>query len=779
MKFSGKAFLCGLVFLAATLLLAFDSPAWGAVAIDPFNPSIVYATSSSGVIKSTDGGTTWRQLGCCAGGITAIAIDPQHPQNIYVASYSGIYKSTDGGERPDGEEAPWSLTTSTYPPETADTLTIDPVVPTTLYGKSGPFVRKSTDSGRTWTTINSGLPALDFPPGTAPVVVDPLNHNTLYTALTVCAGSCDARVYKSVDAGNSWVAVSPSLQAGGCCASVNDLAINPVVTSTLYAGTADIEGAGGGVFKSIDGGMSWQLLDSGLGGVSIVKLDPQFPNVVYGVEDWGNNPLVKSADGGLQWEAVGAGLPFSYRDQVYIRSVAVASRDSLTLYADAFDSSTSSWKVFRSTDGGANFALVFPSGSNLMPAINSISPSSAIAGSAGFNLTVSGSNFVGASVVRWNGQDRPTTLQNGLLVASIPASDIAGVGTAQVTVFTPGPGGGTSDVRIFNITTVPRASITNISPATVQAGGSAFTLTVNGSGFLPGGVSVLTWNGSPRSTTVLTGAILQASITASDIAAPGTAQVAVFNTGVGGGASAPVPLTISLTPPPVAYNDGTVNGASFAPRAAIAAGSIASVFGANLIGSSSESLTVKLNNIKVPIFAVSPGQINFQVPWELAGQSQASLTVTTNGLTSSPVTVSLAPLAPGIFSTSATGSGQGSVLIANTAFIAAPVGALPGSRPVARGDSISIYCTGLGPVTNQPPMGLVASGSPQSVTVTTPLVKIGGITVPAAFSGLAPGIVGLYQVNVQVPTAVAPGSEVPVSLLMGDSISNTVTIAVQ
>ena len=200
------------------------------------------------------------------------------------------------------------------------------------------------------------------------------------------------------------------------------------------------------------------------------------------------------------------------------------------------------------------------------------------------------------------------------------------------------------------------------------------------------------------------------------------------------------------------------------------------MFGSNLGGS--PGVTVKLNNITAPIFAASATQINFQVPWELAGQAQASLTVTTGGLTSTPVTVSLAPQAPGIFSTNASGNWPGSYSDREHGVHRAAGRSIPGSHNVVRGDFISIFCTDLGAVTNQPPTGVVASGSP-SATFVTSLVEIGGDTVPAASSSLAPGFVGLYQVNVQVPTTTVPGNEAPVSLLMGDTASDTVTIAVQ
>jgi len=117
-------------------------------------------------------------------------------------------------------------------------------------------------------------------------------------------------------------------------------------------------------------------------------------------------------------------------------------------------------------------------------------------------------------------------------------------------------------------------------------------------------------------------------------------------------------------------------------------------------------------------------------------------------------------------------------LIAGTSLLAAPTSA--GRRPALRGETISIYCTGLGAVSNPPATGLAAAAAdPFSVTTSTTTVTIGGLVAQVSFSGLAPGAVGLYQVNVQVPTGAPAGDAVPVTLTIGGATSNTVTIAVQ
>ena len=112
---------------------------------------------------------------------------------------------------------------------------------------------------------------------------------------------------------------------------------------------------------------------------------------------------------------------------------------------------------------------------------------------------------------------------------------------------------------------------------------------------------------------------------------------------------------------------------------------------------------------------------------------------------------------------------------------AAASGSIPGAaaRPARKSEFITIYCTGLGDVSNRPASGVAASGSSLSMTTANPTVAIGGIAAPVSFSGLAPGFVGLYQVNVQVPDSAASGNNVQLILNIGGLPSNTVTIAVQ
>jgi 6-phosphogluconolactonase len=102
------------------------------------------------------------------------------------------------------------------------------------------------------------------------------------------------------------------------------------------------------------------------------------------------------------------------------------------------------------TSNASNFSVIAGAGTGLT--ISLLAPSCAPAGEP-LQLSVVGTNFMASSVVRWNGSDRPTTMDaSNSLVAQISASDVATAGTAAITVFNPGTGGGTSSPSTFTIT---------------------------------------------------------------------------------------------------------------------------------------------------------------------------------------------------------------------------------------------------------------------------------------------------------------------------------------
>jgi uncharacterized protein (TIGR03437 family) len=245
---------------------------------------------------------------------------------------------------------------------------------------------------------------------------------------------------------------------------------------------------------------------------------------------------------------------------------------------------------------------------------------------------------------------------------------------------------------------------------------------------------------------------------------------------------------------PNVFDNGVVNGASFTPFGKpghpTAPGSIVSIFGTNFASSLVQASTIPLstsmggvsvtfNDLPVPLYVVTSGQINAQLPAALTG-STATIVVTNSAGSSAPKTIQIAQFSPAIFTSNLQGTGQGIVVFAldPTKFAAMPS---PNSKPATAGDFLTIYANGLGPVTPAVPDGTAAPDTPPlATTTTTPVVTLGGKTCQVLFSGLVPDLVGLYQINIQVPSGVAAGAAVPLQISMGGvTSSNLVTIAVQ
>ena len=203
--------------------------------------------------------------------------------------------------------------------------------------------------------------------------------------------------------------------------------------------------------------------------------------------------------------------------------------------------------VTNPAPGGVSASVLFTI-DNPSVAITSISPTSAIAGGAAFTLTLNGSGFVSGSVVKFNGIPKVTTFtSNTQLSVAIAAADIATAGMVDVIVTNPAPGGTSSSASFTINNSAPKVSL--LSPSTAVAGSAAFTLTVNGAGFVSG--ADVQFNGSSRTTTFISTTQITAAILESDIATAGAANVTVTNPAPAIGPSAPQVFTISSPDNPV------------------------------------------------------------------------------------------------------------------------------------------------------------------------------------------------------------------------------------
>jgi minor extracellular serine protease Vpr len=252
----------------------------------------------------------------------------------------------------------------------------------------------------------------------------------------------------------------------------------------------------------------------------------------------------------------------------------------------------------------------------------------------------------------------------------------------------------------------------------------------------------------------------------------------------------PFQFTAFILPQPAITQGQILDNAIFQPT--VAPGSIAAIKGSNLmdpdllintaqgydlIPSVLTSFPLVLDGVNVsfdvpgagisvpaPVVAVSPGQIDIQVPWELKGQTSAQVKVTIDeefgqSIYGNVVTAQLSDYTPAFF---------------NNNNIAAALDGnyvpISNSNPAIRGQFIALYANGLGPVSNPPADG--APAGVNSITTTPCVVTIGGQTLSASqvpFCGLAPGL-AIYQVNVQVPAGLTPGNQ-PVTISIGGKTS--------
>lgn len=218
---------------------------------------------------------------------------------------------------------------------------------------------------------------------------------------------------------------------------------------------------------------------------------------------------------------------------------------------------------------------------------------------------------------------------------------------------------------------------------------------------------------------------------------------------------------------PSIYVGGVVNAASFvpAPDNFIAPGAIVSIFGDDLalrtravtqqdlergrMPLSLGGVTVKIGGQRAPLFFVSPGQINAQVPTSLRPRDEPwELEVVREGLLSvGAARVTVRAAAPGLFA-----------VIAHENFSVVGRGEIPGSTPARPGETVTVFATGLGPMNPPVTTGLLA-GFPATITLPH-RVFLGGAELAndaALYIGQAPGFAGLQQVNLTLPQTLGPG----------------------
>ncbi len=299
------------------------------------------------------------------------------------------------------------------------------------------------------------------------------------------------------------------------------------------------------------------------------------------------------------------------------------------------------------------------------------------------------------------------------------------------------------------------------------------------------------FNGLEVTTQPVTGGLV-ATLPASELAHPG-AYVVRVRLGNGTLTNARILALASVINPQRA---ATVDAASYS--ATVAPGQIVALFGTELIvGSGTAAATsiplprslqatsVYVNGIVAPLYFTSAGQINYQLPYSTATGEAAVVVLRDDGVASYGV-VSVSDTAPAIFTANFSGSGQAVAQNSDFSLNGDPA-ANPQSKRARKGDFVILYGTGTGaqlinPSTGQPLIvndGETATSNPLMATSTSPTVTIGGKAAAVYFSGLAPGFVGLWQLNIQVPNDAPSGASVELTVSLGNRTARTVTIAIE
>ncbi len=308
----------------------FPTQAMGAIAIDPVDTSTVYAGTGEanfstgrmfdggGMMKSTDGGTTWRQIGastlppyCRA---SMIVIDPRNPSVLHAAipdgvrdpEQAGIYTSTDAGET-------WTLRVQGRMSD----LVMNPMNPDILYthsskvfdGATAPRygMLKSTDAGATWSRLDvAGI--VDSTMGRTSIALCGAEPDVVYIGISEVVG--DGRtwlmgVFKSTDAGVTWTKLDVPFDymvSQGWYDNI--MGVHPVNPDIVYAGGVKL-------IRSDDGGATWtRIPDQGYGGIvhvdqHAIAFNPLDPDRVYVGNDGG---FFIGTDNGATWRKSDLGL---------------------------------------------------------------------------------------------------------------------------------------------------------------------------------------------------------------------------------------------------------------------------------------------------------------------------------------------------------------------------------------------------------------------------------------------------------------------------------------
>lgn len=411
-----------------------------------------------------------------------------------------------------------------------------------------------------------------------------------------------------------------------------------------------------------------------------------------------------------------------------------------------------------------------------VPAVERLSPAAAPTGGDGFNLMILGKNFSRDSVVKWNGVERSAAVYNSTEISlPVTKADLKNSGTVEISVFTPGPGGGASNDATFVIAPCNY----NLSAGDQLLGGYGTRREV----FVTTG-NQCRWSAqSDVPWAFLTGG--------QDALGSGIFIVEIESNFAEGGRTGAVSVGNASLQFRQSGFAKSVSAASFAPQ--LAAESIASVFTlghgtatevvtTNPLPTTLRGVSVEVRNAlgvsrAAPLFFISPEQINFQVP---AGTSTGTATVfiKSNGLTRNYGQVQIVQFAPGLFAANASGSG-----VAAAVALRVTADGKQRYEPVAEFDpaqnGIVARPIDLGAETDRVFLVMFGTGWRGRTALFAFKVKIGGLDAPVSYAGAQSDFTGLDQLNAELPRSLKGKGEVPINFTVDGKAANVVTVSIK
>jgi len=321
--------------------------------MDPANPKTLYAATEYGVFKTTDNGDNWRLTSLSSTDVYALAIDPANSAVVYAGTRGeGFFRSLDGGETWAKSDDPLVEDLIIY------SLVVDPSSPNTVYaggrranvdgftsGDWGGGVFKSIDAGMSWTAVSEGLPE----GWVYSLAVDPSKPGILY------AGTHSMGVYKSLDGGVTWQSKSEGLVSRYHLSpddlKIRSLAINPRNPDELIVGTW----GGGSVFESQDGGDTWEYAGKGAEPTHVrsVAYNSVLPDVIYAGKREGGLIYKQMPSADSEWQSFPDQVHGGWQDFSVVLSIVISPANGRTMFIAVEGAG-----VLRSLDGGVSWKIV-------------------------------------------------------------------------------------------------------------------------------------------------------------------------------------------------------------------------------------------------------------------------------------------------------------------------------------------------------------------------------------------------------------------------------------